>query len=740
MANEVFDPEQLREVANILQSINVQGAQSNAKFSELRDTIANFKETIINTNSSANQLHSTLTDIGDTRPPDMSANLKQLQSAMELAGKVRANLPDLAAVLNKEGLKEVVSGIKELESEIVKMGGDMATLTKIRQQEKQLIGAELLDMSKLTFRARARLKLEQALTDERKRYVRVGGELVEVESKQVRSFKESSRAWGQRAKSVGQYASSMAGIQLSVVGLIALLIKLNDINNRIGAMSQQVAAQWAKSPGNLKAAAGEIGKIRSGFKRTWDVAGQYVVSLSRAGFEKENLVKLSKELMAVEFVQGQSVQEQIGYIQGLVTNFGKAGTEASGLLAAVRENAKTIPMLSMSEAVGDWAELIDKTKVYNTDLLGTLGLYNTLIRKDVAEKLGLGDAPRAVRKEIVKTIAGFSNELEDGWKAALGEGTSAAARILEFEKLIPAEQFARMAEFITEKTQQFTGDTREIAVRNLLKQFGFASKEVQKALGEAFAKGKFDEAGLQNFMKVFQANKKSMQDAKDAAEANRKALIKQGMNIATNLTGTIERLQQWVENKLLPVFQDLVAAINSLTKSIPSFVQESRKQIEKGLEKTVTGMKIVGEVAKEFVAPGLERGLERRRTIRERFGGAEQQFGKLMGLRGFERFKEAGGLERLTKLRGVRRGISEARELGIDPEMAKQLAIGRHTSAIVRNLKPLFQKLDAANEESAKQIMKEIITTVEGRRAKTARQVKEVGKTVTSPNIIRKGG
>ncbi len=36
-------------------------------------------------------------------------------------------------------------------------------------------------------------------------------------------------------------------------------------------------------------------------------------------------------------------------------------------------------------------------------------------------------------------VEGFSNELEDGWKAALGEGQSVAEKILNFEKLAPTE-------------------------------------------------------------------------------------------------------------------------------------------------------------------------------------------------------------------------------------------------------------------------------------------------------------
>lgn len=584
--------------------------------------------------------------------------IRDMEVAMKTYSNAAASIPELK-ILDPNRYKEVTEGLVEMRKELVRQGKTVSEINaairdviKLRKEEKKIITAELVDMSRLTEAAKQRIKEEQKKAAFGEKYIKIGEKHHQLQAGEVKSAKQTVSAFAQKGKQLANYAASMAGIQLSLAGILALIIQAIDKSNRLGGMSMQVAAQWGKGNNNLKVASGEIMKIRSGFKKMLDQAGPYVISLARAGFEMKNMERLSKEIMAVEYRTGQSVQEQVGYIKGLVANFGLVDIEAANYLETVREATKTIPMLSMSEATQDWAELIDKTKVFNTDLLGTLSLYNTLMRKDLAEELGLGDAPRVVRKEIVKTVAGFSRDLEDGWKAALGRGTTAAARLIEFEDILPEEQFIRMAEFITEKTQGFAGAQRELAARKLLGQMGFA-KEARVELARAFAEGGFDTSGLKNMMVALKENKIAMEKSRKQASRDRDKAIKKGMAIADLLSGLLHDLQVWLEG--------LVIQLGRLINSLDSINEALRIKFDLPVQKA--GEKIRGGIkALPFGVGETFTRLEKEGTF-ERF--KKKAFETEWGKKALERTKKvAGHLDPLGLRKGPPEGLKET-ELGI---------------------------------------------------------------------------
>jgi len=508
-----------------------------------------------------------------------SASAKQqilaMEGALETVAKTGAKVAELR-IIDTDQAKEVLKATKELEKKMIALGKPLKEIIKAKQKSRELIGAELIDMSKLTAAGKKRVKEELKLLNTKEKYIKIGDKTVKVSSQEVASTGKVLSAFKEKGKRLAQYATSMGGIQLSLAGIVALIIQAVDKSNRLGGMSMQIAEQWGKSKGNMGAASSEIGKISGSFKKMLAESGPYVISLARAGFEKKQLINLSRELMSVEFRTGQSVQEQAGYIKGLIANFGLADLEAANYLETVRQASKTIPMLSMSEATQDWAELIDKTKVFNTDLLGTLSLYNALMRKDIADEIGLGDAPRVIRKEIVSTVAGFSKDLEDGWKAALGRGTTAAGKMIEFENLLKPEQFERMAKFITEKTQGFAGAQREIATRKILEKMGFA-KEARVELARAFASGGFDTSGLKNMMEALGKNRDTMEDVQKKAAKDRDKLMQKGMEIADLLSGLLHDLQVWLE-KFIIQLGALIKSIYELIASLPSTPGRIRKK------------------------------------------------------------------------------------------------------------------------------------------------------------------
>lgn len=481
--------------------------------------------------------------------------IHDMELAIRTFGEVSARLPELA-LLDPSKFKDVRSMLAELTKELIRQGKTVRELNAIRKQEKQLIGAELVDMAKLTREARKRIKEEKKKLDFGEKYVRLGDKVMKLQAGEVKGVKKTLSAFGEKGTQLAKYASSMAGVQLSLAGIIALILELWNIERKAGAMAKQITVQWADSADNIRVATQEMSAIRYEFHKAWEIAGQYEISLARAGFEKKNLELLSRKLYATELLMGRSVQQQQQDIAGLVTTFGIADSEADNYLDTVRAVAKTVPMLSMDQAVEDWEFLVNETKAYNTDLLGTLSLYNTLMRVDLADKLGLGDAPRVIRHEIIKTVAGFSKNLSDGWKVALGKGSTAAIAMLEFEALPIEKQFLRMAKKVEEQTRAYPDKERQVRARKLLMQMNFPI-EAATELARAFAKNAFDPKALASLATTMREQKDAAKAAEEKARADREALIAEGLSIAYGLTDALTLLKDWLEGTLLPIFRDI---------------------------------------------------------------------------------------------------------------------------------------------------------------------------------------
>jgi hypothetical protein len=335
------------------------------------------------------------------------------------------------------------------------------------------------------------------------------------------------------------------------MGILMLFMKMRDQQNRIGAMSIQSAAQWQGTATSIGTASKAMGQLRGEFGKSVDEAGSIIVSMARVGVEEKGITNVARELVAIQELHGISVQESLGYMGQLVKSYDTSSGEASQFLRIARETTKTIPYLSMAEVSSDMMDLTKSTRSYNTDLLDTLSLYNTLMKKDVAKHLGLGDAPESVRKDIVKVVAGFNTELGDGWKASLGEGATAAAKILNFEKMKPAEQLSKMASFITEKTSQYSGAEQEFAVRQLLKQFNFTSAEMQQALGKAFTSGGFSAEGLTSVVAEVASQRDIIEKAQVEDKTAKAKLMKDASTVAKGLMSFQEKLERAITNSIL---------------------------------------------------------------------------------------------------------------------------------------------------------------------------------------------
>jgi len=522
-------------------------------------------------------------------------NIRTIENAMRGIAALQARMGEFK-IIDPEQTKQVLKDVKDLEQQLLLLGVPYAKLLSIRKQEKEIISKEIDEMDKL-------LKKSERETD-------IIDELLNKSKKEGRYQERIQKYVKGKSRELGKYVSNMAGVQLSLMGIVALIIESLNSLRRISAMSKQIASQWGEGHQNLKGSASLIWEIRKGFKLTFEQSGNYLKSLSQAGFNLNQMKRLSTELLAVEYLQGQAVADQVSHIKDLVNNFMQSGDEAQTYLWTLREASKSLNkedgvIMGMKEVVDATISLADMTKAYQGDLLGVLAVFNTLASKKIADRLGLGDMPLTLRKSIATTIASMSRDLEDGWKAALGRGATVAGRIIEFEKLLPEKQFERLAKFVTEKTSQFTGETQEIATRQLLKQLGFTTKEVQVVLARAFQKGAFSEAGLSGVMKEIAEQRKKYSDLQRKAHDQRGRLIEQGQSVAKNLVSLQTLLKQWVENEILPILRGILGVIRRYTGDD---IEKKNKKLVNSMQNTQRTIQKV--IAEKYIRPERKEAFE----------------------------------------------------------------------------------------------------------------------------------
>jgi hypothetical protein len=494
---------------------------------------------------------------------DAGSSIQTMAPGMDTLTQGANILVDFSEQWNKQLLEvlETQSAIAEAQQDGVNA---QAVYLKRLGKIKRAISAELLAMQMIT-------KEREKQTGDSGQQAADSEKAVGADKKRERSHTKIAKEMKQEVKALGQSIISMGGIQLSLVGILATILDIHNETRRISAMGKQIASQWKGGMNELRGATKIIGQIRGGFQLSYDAVGEYVNSLAKAGFEQRNIKRLGKEILAIQFAQGVPAAQQVDSLKNLVNNFGLVDTQAQDYLVTLREASKELgegTLMSMGEITSDWEELITKTRAYNTDLLGTLAMYNALSRKDVAEDLGLGDAPLEIRKSIVQTVAGFSQELSDGWKAALGEGTDAAGRIMEFERLGVDQQFERFAKFINQKTATYAGDQKALVTRQLLKDFGFNAAEVRKVLGDAFVKGEFSGENLSKAMGAIKQQRTALESIEKKAGTMRRNLVKTGQSISVGLQSLQTLLKNWVRQYLRPYVTQLVNSVTSLISTI----------------------------------------------------------------------------------------------------------------------------------------------------------------------------
>lgn len=602
-----------------------------------------------------------------TDPEAMQAFAQALEQSRTASRETTDNMRELQAVMNdmvstKSSLSEgdVLSGdsldvAKGLQSHLESLGVPLSNIKKLQSDINKLKAAE----SGKTAAAQNNLKNEEGIID---------------------GIKDAFEEIENTLKSTAQ---RLTGVQFSLMGIVELILEINNESRKISGYSKQIEAQWGQQNKQFKRGSGLMHELRGNFAAAFEEAGDFLTTMSRAGMEQEHMNKVASEMVAIQHVQGVSVNEQIDSMKNLVNNLELSSDAAQGQLVALRESARTLDkdiMMSMQDYVSGWESIVERNRVYNTNLLETTAFYNTLIKK--ADDIGLGNMPVELRQELSAVVGGFSTELEDGWKAALGEGKTVAQRIIDFEAMSIPEKFESFAKFINEKMGEVTDEnvaTQQIKVRELVKQFGFTTKEMQKVLGEAFTEGAFNKESLN---KVMQEMAKQKQDA-EALEARagtiRERLLKQGSAVARQLQSLEEIINKAIKDWLRPIVNDLITAIRDLVSAIKEFIGylpdfSGKGHIQRLADKEIERRKTQAELKRIAAEAEAERGLGQisaHNKLQEDLGASPYVSRLIQEYK--EQAEEKGGFigEELREIAGYR---ARGRAAGLlDPEQVKRL-------------------------------------------------------------------
>ena len=529
----------------------------------------------------------------------MNVNMDDIKAAREsitqmtddLQKGTKVNLDDskMLKIVNamtkarKSGLFDDVKSRKYLshmENGLRKLGVSKAALSK-------LDGQEIKAYEELSLLQKARIKMKGLETTTTTQQVLHNGKLVELETKKHSMLAKTAGATWSTAKGTANTVAGMAGIDLSLMGIVRLLINFMDVQNQMGAMSKQIAYQWAGSTTSMKTARHTIGAIKRDFWMSAEAAGALVNSVARAGIEEKNLESLTKNMVAWQTVSGMSVESSLGAYKDLARSFGQSEESTWGMYRGFLEASKTIPELSMDEAAADMANIVDKTREFGTGLLGATSLYNVLLRKGGADALGLGGTTFQMRKGLVNAATAFNDTMSDGMKAWLGGLQDPIESLFKFEAMNLGEKlqalFTRTKEMVGQgatpkeallKTRKFlepilSGSMKPMEIKSLVEKLmggflnieGFTKEALDKqaqALSDSKTKAKKQDE-LYQYAKSIATGLTGFEDKLRMAMED--ALMKVG---AKTLLATMNRLSDWIINEVPNMVAKLITLLDSV--------------------------------------------------------------------------------------------------------------------------------------------------------------------------------
>lgn len=538
------------------------------------------------------ELRSILGDISELTKKEGSmfdaSEIKTVNAGVDLLSRAKARISKMPLVP-----KEQRQLVNQLHQSLIKTGASGIKINYETEKHKKMLAGELISADKLTKADKKRLNDMRESGKLNQRYTEVNGKMVQLEGDKGGMATQASKMMKEQMEGMKGFMKQSLGANISLAGIVGMLIQAIDKGRQLNAMGKQAAAQWGVLNERSAVAETLITNLRQQFKLSLEEAGKLVTAMARAGMPMEAMVgtnarglNITQQLVAVEKVYGQTVTAQLGDMTSLVNMSSRLERAsyntldpAQTYLDTIRQTAEDIPMLSMDDAISDVKELAAITKGYNTELLGTLALYNSMARQDAANRLGLGNVGRDVRKNIAKELTGAANKMDLGWKIVLGErqlkkegkdeeALSPGAAARTYEQTLakaPMKAFDTMAEFLIEGAKSMGGtvaDQMRLFVQPWLEANpGFGPDEaraltavIEKVMTKGGTSTDFGKKAL-----GFQAKAKADEQA---AKGKQEAVIKTGEQIAVGMTDLIELLKIWIEGYILPFIADVSAALS----------------------------------------------------------------------------------------------------------------------------------------------------------------------------------
>lgn len=498
--------------------------------------------------------------------------------------------------LTVEAQKQIAHEMRklDLQNDMLETGYEAALVarahTKTTEEDVKAYGAELVTTSALTKEAQKRLELEVARANATEKFVKIGNDIVKINESDLKTGQEEKKNWDDKNKSQAKQLAGMAGLDLSLGGILQKLIEGYDATNRLGAMSKQITTHWSNGSAHIEEMKDKVMELSKSFEISVDVAGQYLKQLSIAGMQHKDLTYFANELYAREVATGQSIDSQVASIKELRMEYGQTNKMATGFLEEVRHIQKALPYLNMDEITSDIMNLGQNAKAFNTDLLGTIGMYKTLMRDSRAlQATGLGALPRSFRKEMAEGLSKISAEAPLGMKAFYGMGMGGvktpAEAALKFEKLAPFKQLELIVDKMTKKVLPNAPEAaREIGYRQMLGGLGTFSNNMVVKLAELMAKGTLTPEKV----RALQAQEKAerpgwVRDVVATGQAQT-AAIDEGMAISKDLLGLLKSIELAISNFIIDLLRGIQESLARLTDMMPKWLKVDDKETQTAVE------------------------------------------------------------------------------------------------------------------------------------------------------------
>lgn len=331
---------------------------------------------------------------------------------------------------------------------------------------------------------------------------------------------------------------------------------------------------------------------------------------SRKNYIEE--VGLVKELTALDKLKILDMSTSGGLVKAMRQDYGETSDKAREILEKSLQNtfalqkslATTGAMAGgVKELISDWAELIQYSKAYRTDLLGVQGLYYAL--RKAAEGIpetfpGMKGISKSVIMDITRGMVSAPLKMDIGWKARLGEGVSPAARILEFENLSKKEGGAgEIFTRVLNEVKSTMGDISkspaeaEIRARKIFESLGTFSQEAGVELSRRMASGQLDPKKAEAYIKQqIDLQKKQDKDNK-VWKTERNKLITYAEISASNIRSVQELIKQWAIDNLMNLIIDIKHLLEDIAAAFGS-TSAKRKVEERSAEEQLQRLGLYG--------------------------------------------------------------------------------------------------------------------------------------------------